>query len=116
MRSISREKALKRLNSYDHLGVGQYSITIRNKEGCPGILSPILFPSCDTLYMPTAFTPNGDGTTDYLRPIYGTAISEVSFHVFNALGEKIYEFTGVGKGWMVALIPISSQRAVMLLL
>ena len=94
-----QREGFKTLNSYDRLAVGQYSISVRNKDGCTWDTVTNIVSTCDTLFMPTAFTPNGDGKNDYLRPIYGTAITDVSFHVFSRLGEKIYEFTGTGKGW-----------------
>ncbi len=57
--------------------------------------------SCPVLtyfYLPTAFTPNGDGLNDVFRPISNEIID---FHliIFNRWGEIVFETGDSGKGW-----------------
>jgi gliding motility-associated-like protein len=49
-------------------------------------------------YLPTAFTPNGDGLNDTFRPIFSET---VEFHliIFNRWGEMVFETSDSGKGW-----------------
>lgn len=52
------------------------------------------------VYIPNAFTPNGDGMNDKFFPS-GFGISTEDFHmsIFNRWGELIFETTDVTKGW-----------------
>ncbi|HYF31634.1 MAG TPA: gliding motility-associated C-terminal domain-containing protein [Chitinophagaceae bacterium] len=52
----------------------------------------------DQIFIPNAFTPNGDGMNDVLR-IYGHIIREMHFMVFNQWGEKIFESRSQSQGW-----------------
>ncbi len=50
-------------------------------------------------FIPTAFSPNGDGTND-LFIIYGTSIARVSLNIYDRWGEKIFEYSGeASSGW-----------------
>jgi gliding motility-associated-like protein len=51
------------------------------------------------LYIPSAFTPNGDGKNDrwripFLDPAYGATVT-----VFNRFGNKVYHTTGAIVSW-----------------
>lgn len=51
------------------------------------------------LYVPTAFTPNGDTRNDLFTPLlYGNATSLV-FIVYNRWGQKVYETHTLRQGW-----------------
>jgi len=51
------------------------------------------------VFVPTAFTPNGDGLNDQFRPI-AVGISKIEyFRVFNRWGELVFSTTVNGKGW-----------------
>lgn len=52
----------------------------------------------DDLYLPNAFTPNGDGNNDEFR-IYGSSIEKIEFSIFNQWGELVYKTTDLSKGW-----------------
>ena len=52
----------------------------------------------DQIYIPNAFTPNGDGLNDILL-VYGYIIKELRFTVFNQWGEKIFESSNQATGW-----------------
>lgn len=51
-----------------------------------------------SLYIPDAFTPNGDGKNDILF-IYGTNIFYINMAIYNRWSEKIFEFTEITSGW-----------------
>ena len=48
--------------------------------------------------VPTAFSPNGDGSNDILY-VRGGAIVTMSFKLFNRWGEKVFETTTLDRGW-----------------
>lgn len=52
-----------------------------------------------TFYVPSAFTPNGDGLNDIFRPT-PVGIQKLDyFRVYNRYGELVYETSEIGKGW-----------------
>jgi gliding motility-associated-like protein len=51
------------------------------------------------MYVPTAFTPNGDGNNDVARPILLGMQSLVYFKIFNRFGELVFKTSEMGKGW-----------------
>jgi gliding motility-associated-like protein len=50
-------------------------------------------------YLPSAFTPNGDGLNDVARPYLVGMKSLKSFSVFNRWGNLIYYSQKEGEGW-----------------
>lgn len=61
------------------------------------IFDPGCFP-IGTLYLPTAFTPNGDNVNDYFRP-QGDEIFSYTFQIFNRWGELVYSADETDLGW-----------------
>jgi len=70
-----------------------YKVTVINESGCIASDRVVVRVSNSNLvYVPTVFSPNGDGANDLLRPYSGAAVQEISmFRVFNRWGELIYE-------------------------
>lgn len=80
----------------------QYRVTITTRIGnCTGSdsvkIKVYLLPP--GLYVPTAFSPNGDGNNEVLKPI-AIGMRKINyFNVYNRLGQLIFSTTQVGKGW-----------------
>jgi len=52
-----------------------------------------------SFYVPTAFSPNGDGLNDVLRPIALGMRRLTYFKIFNRVGNLVFQTTEIGKGW-----------------
>lgn len=52
-----------------------------------------------SFYVPTAFSPNGDGLNDILKPITLGMRSIRYFKIYNRVGNLVFETTEIGKGW-----------------
>lgn len=80
---------------------GTYRLTVTNACG-PTIMSKkVDFTAClDSLLIPTAFTPNGDGKNDVFKPVYYYAIGkQYNLTVFNRFGQLVFTSNNISKGW-----------------
>jgi gliding motility-associated-like protein len=50
------------------------------------------------LFIPNAFTPNGDNNNEILY-VRGNTIKELLFRIYNRWGEKVFETNNPGQGW-----------------
>lgn len=50
------------------------------------------------VFIPNAFTPNGDGSNDFFQ-VYGQALKTVDMNIFNRWGEKVFESFNQFQGW-----------------
>lgn len=78
---------------------GRYTIATE-AMGCP--LSDTLLLKVDeclpALYLPTAFSPNGDGRNDVYRPL-GKDFEALGIQVFDRWGALLHEGSGAGTEW-----------------
>jgi gliding motility-associated-like protein len=54
--------------------------------------------TCGDIFMPSAFSPNGDGENDCYQPL-GNCIDEVLFRIYSRWGEVIFETTDKNACW-----------------
>jgi gliding motility-associated-like protein len=52
----------------------------------------------DGIYIPNAFTPNGDAVNDILK-VYGAIIHDMHLMIFDQWGEKLFETDDQQRGW-----------------
>ncbi|MEP6794508.1 MAG: gliding motility-associated C-terminal domain-containing protein [Saprospiraceae bacterium] len=80
-----------------------YTVTVVNAEGCIGIATyklTVLNPPCndEDIFLPTAFTPNGDGVNDVLF-VRSNFISTMELHIYNRWGQEVFKTTNQALGW-----------------
>src|SRR4029079_2065225 len=77
-----------------------YSVKGTTPVGCQGIDQiKIKVYQGPEIYVPSGFTPNGDGKNDQLMPTL-VGIKELKyFRVFNRWGQVIYETKTPSRGW-----------------
>ncbi len=76
-------------------------LVVTNQFGCTDtVMNYILMNGVYSLYLPNAFTPNGDGNNDTFYPQgEGLVESKFEFYIFNRWGELIFESTEFNKEW-----------------
>ena len=77
-----------------------YILTVTTAEGCTDTdeIKVSVFKG-SAIYVPTGFTPNGDGLNDYLRPSSVGIRQMEYFTVYNRWGQEVYTTKTVGEGW-----------------
>lgn len=80
----------------------EYTVTVTDSIGCTGIGKVMLFIEA-TGFIPSLFTPNGDGQNDALK-VYGLADArDFSLRIFNREGSVVYKTSNVNEaltqGW-----------------
>ncbi|MFQ5448181.1 MAG: gliding motility-associated C-terminal domain-containing protein, partial [Saprospiraceae bacterium] len=84
----------------------QYEIEVWDENGCMAKDSVTIFVDPATgVYIPNAFSPNGDGINDWFTVYAGLSVPMVkSLMIFNRWGDKVFENTNflpneLGMGW-----------------
>ncbi len=80
---------------------GIYWLDATDAHGCTGRDSVVIRDSACKIYMyiPTAFTPNGDGKNDIFKPIIAGRLIHYLFNVYNRWGKQIFKATDATHGW-----------------
>ncbi len=78
-----------------------YTVTVTTNGGCIGqdFINVKLFKVDPDLYVPTAFSPDGNGKNDILRPILLGMKTLHYFRVYNRWGKLVYSTTQQYAGW-----------------
>jgi gliding motility-associated-like protein len=79
----------------------EYIVKVSNDAGCfdyDSILVKVYKVDAG-LYIPSAFTPNGDGNNDFFRPIILGMKSLDLFRVYNRWGQLLFSGSDAKKGW-----------------
>lgn len=95
---------LNRADIFDPAGTlandQQYELTVTTPEGCVAKDSVrIEVFKGSAVYMPTAFSPNGNGLNDVLRPQYVGMKKLRYFTIYNRWGELLFSTTDLSAGW-----------------
>jgi gliding motility-associated-like protein len=80
-----------------------YYLNVVNEFGClttDSIIIIIKAPICDlpVVFVPSAFSPDGDGYNDILY-INGNNIIDLNFAIYNRWGQKVFESNDQSIGW-----------------
>jgi gliding motility-associated-like protein len=59
----------------------------------------IVFKTGPEIFIPTGFTPNGDGNNEIVRPVLVGMQKLNYFRVYNRWGQMIFSTSEIGKGW-----------------
>ncbi len=76
------------------------TLTVYNEYGCYDSTSAEVFtkPCCE-IFMPSAFTPNGDGMNDFLKPHLQPGQILTSMVIYDRYGKLVYNNKNVRQGW-----------------
>ena len=78
---------------------GLYTVRGINSHGCVIEDTVWVRNGCDpSLYIPSIFTPNGDGVNDFFRA-YGSRITYYRLEIFNRWGALIFTSNKLDEGW-----------------
>ncbi len=87
---------------HTYLNAGEFNVTLiaSGDYDCADTLTlyPIIIVEDGSIFIPNAFTPNGDGMNDVFN-IFGTGIQHFTLKIFDRIGELVYEGNEVSPGW-----------------
>lgn len=79
---------------------GTYWVEVDNNCELVSDTLIVEFENCDcSLSIPSAFTPNSDGSNDNFSPLADCNFSDYSFMIFNRWGEMLFESNIPGESW-----------------
>jgi gliding motility-associated-like protein len=85
---------------YPDTGRYAYNVHVVSDYGCAGDDSiKVLVVNQAAFFVPSAFTPNGDGMNDVFRPIAIGYRSLKYFRVYNRFGEMVFDTNTLEAGW-----------------
>ena len=83
-------------NAYE---TNEYSVTVTYNDHCKAVATAkINVTGHPPVYIPNAFTPNGDGNNDVFM-VYGESIRTADLKVFNRWGELVFVSNNQFAGW-----------------
>ena len=80
-----------------------YTVTVTDENGCSAVATIVLTvmqPECDAdhIFLPNAFTPNGDGVNDvlFVRSVF---VEEMTLTIYNRWGQEVFRSNDINVGW-----------------
>jgi gliding motility-associated-like protein len=86
-------------SSYRVTDYGTYTVKVLDENYCSNTALVDIKSSCPgTLFLPNAFTPNGDGKNELFFPVTRN-VKSFTMQIYNRWGEMIFETDDVNKAW-----------------
>lgn len=87
------------VHTYQRTGTFNVRLIAESFGGCTDTVTHLLEVNPEfTLFIPTAFTPNGDGINEVFF-VYGAEISEFNMKMYDRWGNLIFESADLYEGW-----------------
>jgi gliding motility-associated-like protein len=86
----------------DHITInleGWYWVEMISQAGCYGLDSVYIKVPYECIFIPNAFTPNGDGLNDTFRAYSRCPITYYRMLIYNRWGELLFESHDIEEGW-----------------
>lgn len=79
----------------------RYRVRVTDQYGCfaDDDITIRFFKTGPEIFVPSAFTPNGDGRNDILRPTVVGISRLIYFRLYNRWGQLVFSTSEQGKGW-----------------
>jgi gliding motility-associated-like protein len=85
--------------TYPEAGTYPIVLVVKNDRGCSDTIIKSITVSEDFgIYIPDAFTPNGDGLNDIFQP-KGFGIVKYEMEIFDRWGEQLFTTKDFNEGW-----------------
>ncbi len=88
---------------FANLPVGNYTIKITDANHCTSKAFATIkvnpYPCVDSIFFPSAFTPNKDGKNDVFRPLYNKQPRFYHLVIKDRWGRTVFETYDITKGW-----------------
>lgn len=88
------------VNTVEPVSNTTYTVTVTDKYNYKHIhdFHVTIDKECTTVFVPSAFTPNGDGNNDIFKAV-GENILEFSMHIISRDGRILFSTTDINTGW-----------------
>ncbi len=99
--NLPKPHSNERNPKYIYTETGQYNaaLIVTSNYGCTDtLIKTVIIGEDYGIFVPNAFTPNGDGSDDIFQP-KGFGISKYEFVVFDRWGEKLFYSNDFNLGW-----------------
>ncbi|MBK8876285.1 MAG: gliding motility-associated C-terminal domain-containing protein [Bacteroidetes bacterium] len=86
-------------HTYEQTGNYDITLYVMNDYGCSDTAySEVIIEGASTVYIPNAFTPNGDGKNDTFS-VYGIGLNDADLVIFNRWGNAVFRTSNLNEAW-----------------
>lgn len=87
-------------NTAANLPNNKYDVRIEDANGCRDSFNTAIdYFDCCTPFIPSAFSPNGDGRNDLFRVVLKGDMQLIRLSVYNRFGQEVFTSNNVSQGW-----------------
>ena len=86
--------------AYRPMQSGIYTVVAGNGCGKDTLMATVDFTACACqLWLPNAFTPDGDGRNDSFRPLHACEMSDFQMNIYDRYGELVFRSLNIDAAW-----------------